>query len=685
MAGWIAGGRKRRAQRVLVAVAACGCAVLVAAAGAHAAVWLPAADLSVPQTSVGCGFLGAQPGAGGIDVAVDSRGNAVAAWTRRDNANNQIVQASFRPAGGAFGPPQDVGISRGCYFLGILGPIADVALDDQGTAVLVWPGISGPNTVVQAAVRPPGGAFGPPIDLSDNSQSADSDPRVAMSRSGHAVAVWSRSDGDNDVIQASSRPPGGTFGLPANLSGLAPAGADATSARVAVNEQGAAAVAWVRLVGGNDITQVRVRPAGGSFAAEQSLTAAGQDAQSPDVAIDPQGRATVVWNRSDGTQSRAESRFLNAAGASPSGTDLLSNAGVNASTAQVALDSENTAVAVWIGCPTGGGSCVIESASRPSNGSFSDPAAISPPADSNVLPKVAVTPSGSAIAAWSELGTSGKVQSAARPKGGTFGGVADISSAGGFGVLPSVAVDDEGSALAGWAFLRDSGGGQTAQAAIFDAGAPALTSLAVPGTGTTGVPVGMSASAFDRFSGAALSWSFGDGTGGAGGSVAHAYGAPGVYTVTTTAQDAAGNAVSATRTIQISDPPPPPPPQPTPRIAGVTLSYDFQAFRPFTRLTRIQVKRVPRGSTVRAVCALKKKKCPGKARKAFTKRNARGTVSLNKRFKGVRLRVGTTLTVRVTKPGFIGAAKILKVRKGKAPQVTDRCMAVGSTRLRRSC
>src|SRR5262245_47348469 len=290
MAGRIAGGRKRRAQRVLAALAVSCCAALVAAAGAHAAAWLPPTDLSVPQTSVGCGFLGSQPGAGGIDVAVDSRGNAVAAWTRRDNSNNQIVQASFRPAGGTFGPPQDVGISRGCYFLGILGPIADVALDDQGTAVLVWPGISGSNTVVQAEVRPPGGAFGPPVPLSDASQTADSDPRVAMSRSGHAVAVWTRFDGDNDVVQASSRPPGGTFGLPVNLSQTSPAGANASTARVAVNEQGAAAVAWVRLVGGNDIAQARVRPAGGSFAAEQSLTAAGQDAEGTDVAIDPQGR-----------------------------------------------------------------------------------------------------------------------------------------------------------------------------------------------------------------------------------------------------------------------------------------------------------------------------------------------------------------------------------------------------------
>jgi hypothetical protein len=122
-----------------------------------------------------------------------------------------------------------------------------------------------------------------------------------------------------------------------------------------------------------------------------------------------------------------------------------------------------------------------------------------------------------------------------------------------------------------------------------------------------------------------------------------------------------------------------------PRITGITLSFDFQAFSNFTRLTRLQVKGVPRGAKVKATCAFKKKKCPGKARKALTKSRARGTVSLNARYKGVRLRVGTKITVRVTQSGTIGAAKILEVRRAKRPKITDRCLLPGSTRLRQRC
>jgi Putative metal-binding motif len=127
-------------------------------------------------------------------------------------------------------------------------------------------------------------------------------------------------------------------------------------------------------------------------------------------------------------------------------------------------------------------------------------------------------------------------------------------------------------------------------------------------------------------------------------------------------------------------------PLPPKRITGVTLSFDHEIFTRFTRLPRLQVKGVPGGSTVRATCAVKKRKCPGRARKAFTKRGARGTVSLNSRYKGVKLPAGTKITVTVTKPGFIGAAKIFEVRRGpKRPKVTDRCLLPGTTRLRQRC
>jgi hypothetical protein len=151
----------------------------------------------------------------------------------------------------------------------------------------------------------------------------------------------------------------------------------------------------------------------------------------------------------------------------------------------------------------------------------------------------------------------------------------------------------------------------------------------------------------------------------------------GTKTFTVGASDHAGNAASLTRSYTVVAPPP--------RRIVVSLGFDFAAFRRFTTFSRMQVRPVPRGSRVRATCRVRGKKCPGKARKAFTKRNARGTVSLNKRYKRIRLRAGTKITVRVTKPGFIGAVKILTVRAAKRPKVVNRCLPAGGRRPQRRC
>ena len=133
-------------------------------------------------------------------------------------------------------------------------------------------------------------------------------------------------------------------------------------------------------------------------------------------------------------------------------------------------------------------------------------------------------------------------------------------------------------------------------------------------------------------------------------------------------------------------PPPPEPPEPTARIRGLSLSYEFKAFRRYTRFARLQIRGVPAGATVRASCAFKQRRCPGKARRVFNKRRgSRASVSLNARYAKVRLKAGTKITVRVTQPGWIGGARIIKIRASDEPQLLDRCLPVGSLQLRARC
>src|SRR4051794_2158565 len=69
-----------------------------------------------------------------------------------------------------------------------------VAFDGSGNALAVWQRLDGINQIVQGSFRPAGGAFAAPVDLSDTGQDAQ-EPQVAFDGSGNALAVWDRFDG----------------------------------------------------------------------------------------------------------------------------------------------------------------------------------------------------------------------------------------------------------------------------------------------------------------------------------------------------------------------------------------------------------------------------------------------------------------------------------------------------------
>ena len=95
-----------------------------------------------------------------------------------------------------------------------------------------------------------------------------------------------------------------------------------------------------------------------------------------------------------------------------------------------------------------------------------------------------------------------------------------------------------------------------------------------------------------------------------------------------------------------------------------TLAYGYSGVTSkATRLSGLTVKGVPAGSTITVTC---KKGC---ATKKVVKRNARGNVKITAIHKKKRLKVGTKITVTVTRPGMVTATKTLTIRKRKPPLV----------------
>jgi hypothetical protein len=325
--------------------------------------------------------------------------------------------------------------------VGQYGAQPEVALDPGGNAIAVWRRSNGTNEIVQAAVRLAGGAWQPAQDLSAIGADAFN-PRVAVDAAGNALAVWERAG----TVQAAARPAGGTWQAPQDI------GASTDRPDVALDPAGNAVAVWAGHDGTNRVIRAAVRPAGAAWQPAQDLSAPGQNALGPGVAIDGGGNAVAVWRRAG---------FIQAAVRPAGGPWQLPAQDLSASGAdqpQVAVDPAGNAVAVWRRAD------IVQAAVRPAGGPWQAAQDLS---GSDVFdPQVALDPAGNAVAVWERFnGANNVIQAAVRPAGSAWQAAQDISLAGQTAFDPQVALDAAGNAVAVWpragivqAAVRPSGG-----------------------------------------------------------------------------------------------------------------------------------------------------------------------------------------------------------------------------------
>jgi hypothetical protein len=109
-----------------------------------------------------------------------------------------------------------------------------------------------------------------------------------------------------------------------------------------------------------------------------------------------------------------------------------------------------------------------------------------------------------------------------------------------------------------------------------------------------------------------------------------------------------------------------------------------QSFRVSSRGTRFDVLRlesVDAGASVVAKCRRLGRRCRGTARKTLRLGAGSGTVDLSP-FTDVTFKPRTVITIKVTLPGAVGAAKIIKIRRGKPPRTISRCVAASGAVVR---
>ena len=238
-------------------------------------------------------------------VAAGAGGDVVVIWTRASKRRtggrprSTTVQAAVRPAGAPWRRP--VTISRG-------GPYVtggDVAVDAQGNALAALTSASGESvwaTSMQVVARPAGERWDSPLRLSVAGEAA-AEPQVAFDPRGNATALWSRFPRTGwTIVRSAIRPAGGSWQAPVNVS--AP-GEQAGGGRLAVDGRGTAYAVWQRsltfyenLDEYDAVVRAASRPAGGAWQAPVDLSAIGLRVGFVRVAGDPRGGAMAIWEQS---------------------------------------------------------------------------------------------------------------------------------------------------------------------------------------------------------------------------------------------------------------------------------------------------------------------------------------------------------------------------------------------------
>lgn len=497
------------------------------------------------------------------DMGLDAQGNAVAVWTAYHVAGRR-TEAAVRPVGGAWSTPVTFSVPDERS-----GWNPRVAVGAGGDAVAVWSSTrySAVRQITMAAVREAGGDWSDPVALSDTEHIGISyQPTVAVDSEGTATVIWVEDTEYSSAIHTSSRPRGGEWSEPVELTAREERAAGRP--QLAVNADGELVAVWkwheYEYAGG--LIQAATRSADGEWSAPADLSDPDLRSTDPQVALNDQGDMVAVWTTAragvHASRRAADSGWSPAVGLSPA----------EGRAPHVAIDPQGTATAVWEVVDDVGRRTQASTGSH--DGPWSAAVDLSTQDDANrpgSFPRVATDPQGDVTVIWRAFydpPVYSRATVVRREAGGSWSDPFEIATTSGAIQPLRVAADPQGYVTALWSL------GSQIHSSVYDAVAPELDDVTVPASGLAGAPVAMSANPFDLWPPVTTRWQLGDGATATGTTVQHCYSTPGQRTITITATDGAGNTTNTVRAIEIqadptipagTDPCAEPDPDPDPR------------------------------------------------------------------------------------------------------------------------
>jgi hypothetical protein len=333
-----------------------------------------------------------QPSPTASSFAVNSVGNEL--WVAAPPVvGGYLVQVAQRSIGGTWSPQTTIWSVTNGFITTPTGVSASIGANN--TASAAW--LVGGSILI--ALRSASGIWQKPVTIATSASGAAA--LVAKSDAqGNGIAAWSEFTAAGSIVEAVSWTATGTFGSVVQLSGL---GQSEFLPDLGVNETGTALVVWPQATtfsGSSYQVLSATRPAGGSWSAATAVSSIIPQANSPRVALDGSGNATVVWEQS-GTVDAA-TRPVGGPWSSSALIETSSLAGPDSAVS----DASGNVTAAWAVSDPTTGAASIHAATRPAGSRWGAPATLGPCA-SPCVPNLAASRDGSiAVVGWSPSGPS---------------------------------------------------------------------------------------------------------------------------------------------------------------------------------------------------------------------------------------------------------------------------------------
>ena len=314
-------------------------------------------------------------------AGIDAAGELFAAYDTAGAADEGEIGVAYQPVGGSFQGDEPVSDQFNDQAALPGDAMPQLAVNSAGAAVVTWllttSVHNGPTPIVQAAFRPAGGAPNPcncgqpwpgfyydtPETLPEGDGDDSTDHAAAIDSSGNVLVAYVTGQDNLDNsglhIDAAYRPStageNGSFDTPQTISDTS---VDAQLPDVTFDSTGGAYVAWQQFASVKDVSEqaeVAYRPPNGSFAPDVLVSSPEADVSGgPEIGVDSQGRQTVLWASLDPNGTTPGDTFVEAAertgttGAFSTPTQLSTSGTVSAGrTPALSVASSGQAVALW--------------------------------------------------------------------------------------------------------------------------------------------------------------------------------------------------------------------------------------------------------------------------------------------------------------------------------------------------